>query len=179
MKKKLFILISILTISCSNDETNTQTDKTSINLITGINLRETSDDSELQLQFGNPNILTNNKFLIYPNPAGESVYILANENVTDVWLVSANPEKIYQDVNFNNILNTNLYSEQSIISHSNFSLNKQFSKDFSMNISPLAKGYYKVFVKMGGIIYWDNLYKYENEGDNEEQFNIINSFWAK
>ncbi|WP_291153554.1 hypothetical protein [Flavobacterium sp. UBA7680] len=179
MKKKLFILISILAISCNNDKTDTQTDKTSINLITGINLRETSDDSELQLQFGNPNILTNNKFLIYPNPVNESVNILAQENVTDVWLVSANPEKIYQDVNFNNILNTNLYSEQSIISHSIFSSNKQSSKNFSINISSLAKGYYKVFIKIGGIIYWDNLYKYENGGDNEEQFNTIKNFWTK
>lgn len=179
MKKKLFILISILAISCSNDKTDTQTDKTSINLITGINLRETSDNSEIQLQFGNPNVLTNNKFLIYPNPASESVYILANENVTDVWLVSANPEKIYQDVNFNNILNTNLYSEQSIISHSIFSLNKQSSKNFGLDISTLAKGYYKVFIKIGGIIYWDNLYKYENGGDNEEQFNTIKNFWTK
>ena len=41
MKKKLFIFISILAISCNKDEPNIQTDKTSINLITGVNFRNT------------------------------------------------------------------------------------------------------------------------------------------
>jgi hypothetical protein len=175
MKKPLFILISIWAISCNNDETNNQTDKNSINLVTGINCRQTSDDSGLKL--GNPNILVNNKFLLYPNPSNESVYILAQENVTDVWFVSANPEKIHQDINFTNIFNSNLYTEQSIISNSTFSLSGQTSNSFKMNIGTLAKGYYKVFVKIGGKIYWDNLYKYENQGNNEEQFNKINDFW--
>lgn len=175
MKNTLFILISILAISCNNDETDIQTDKNSINLVTGINCRQTSDD--LGLKLGNPNILVNNKFLLYPNPANESVQVLAQENVTDIWFVSANPEKIHQDINFTNIFNTNLYTEQSIISNSNFSFSGQTSNSFKMNIGTLPKGYYKVFVKIGGKIYWDNLYKYENQGNNEEQFNKINDFW--
>ena len=175
MKKKLFILISILAISCNKDETDVQTDKNSINLVTGINCRQTPDDTGLKL--GNPNVLVNNKFVLYPNPANESVYILAQENVTDVWFVSANPEKIYQEVNFSDILNTNLYTEQSIISNSNFTLSGQSSKSFKMNLGTLAKGYYKVFVKVGGKIYWDNLYKYEDQVVNEEQFSKINDFW--
>jgi hypothetical protein len=175
MKKKLFILISILAISCNKDETDVQTDKNSINLVTGVNFRQDTNDTGLKL--GNPNVLVNNKFLLYPNPANESVYILAQENVTDVWFVSANPEKIHQDVNFSNILSTNLYTEQSIITNSNFYLNGQSSNSFKMNIGTLAKGYYKVFVKIGGRIYWDNLYKYENQDNNEEQFNKINDFW--
>lgn len=175
MKKTLLILISIFAISCSNDETKVQTENTSIDLVTGLYFRQTSDDPGLQL--GNPNVLVNNKFLIYPNLANESVNILAKETVTDVWFVPANPEKIYQEVNFSTILNSNLYSEQSIISKSGFSVNGKSSNSFSMNIRTLAKGYYKVFVKIGGVIYWDNLYKYENQGDNEEQFNTINNFW--
>lgn len=177
MKNKLFLLISILALSCNKDETNNPTDKTALNLVTGINCRQTLDPDEIGLQLGNPNVLVNDKFKIYPNPANESVYISAQENVTDVWLVSAKPEKIHQDVNFNSILNIDLYSEQSIISNSNFSLNRQSSNSFKMNIGTLAKGYYKVFVKIEGKIYWDNLYKYENQGNNEEQFNKINDFW--
>ncbi|WP_269224459.1 hypothetical protein [Flavobacterium sp. IMCC34518] len=173
--KRLFILISILAISCNKDETGVQTDKNSINLVTGINFRQDIDGTVLKL--GNPNVLVNNKFLLYPNPANESVYILAEENVTDVWFVSANPEKIYQEINFNNVLSTNLYNEQSIISNSNFSISGQTSNSFKMNIGTLAKGYYKVFVKIGGKLYWDNLYKYENQGSNEEQFSKINDFW--
>jgi hypothetical protein len=175
MKKKLFILISILALSCNKDETKVQTDRTAINLVTGVNFRETSGDSGLKL--GNPNVLVNNKFKIYPNPANELVYISAQENVTDVWFVTANPEKIHQDANFSSILNTNLYSEQSIISHSNFTLSGQSSNSFSINIGALKKGYYRVFVKIGGEIYWDNLYKNENQGSSEEQTTSIINFW--
>jgi len=85
--------------------------------------------------------------------------------------------EIHQDINFTNIFNSNLYTEQSIMSNSTFSLSGQTSNSFKMNIETLAKGYYKVFVKIGGKIYWDNLYKYENQGNNEEQFNKINDFW--
>ena len=174
MKKRLLILISILSLSCNNDETSNP-DNTELNLVTGINCRQTSND--LPLQLGNPNVLVNNKFVIYPNPANEIVNISSQENVTDVWLVRANPEKIYQNVNFSSILNTNLYTEQSIVTNSDFSLNGQSSNGISMNIGTMERGYYRVFVKIGGIIYWDNLYKFENDGDNEEQFNEISNFW--
>ncbi|RYJ36443.1 hypothetical protein NU08_4509 [Flavobacterium anhuiense] len=175
MKKILFILISLLAVSCSNDDKTPETDKTSINLVTGINVRNTADDTGLYL--GNPNTLANQKFVLYPNPANETVYILAEQNVTNVWIVPATAEKIYQDFNFSSILNNNLYSEQSIISNSNLSLNGLSTNNPKLNISTLAKGYYKVFIKSGGVIYWDNLYKYESNGNNEEQFNTIKNFW--
>ena len=149
----MLFLISILSLSCNNDETHNP-DKTALNLVTGINCRQTSDDITLRL--GNPNVLVNNKFVIYPNPVNEVVYILAQENVTDIWLVPANPEKIYQNVNFNSILNTNLYTEQSIVTNSDFSLNGQSSNGISMNIGTLQKGYYRIFVKIGGIIFYDS-----------------------
>lgn len=174
MIKKVLFIISIFSLSCSNDG-NSNPEKTALSLVTGINCRQTADDSPLQL--GNPNVLVNDKFIIYPNPANEVVNISAQEGITDVWLVPANPEKIYQNVNFGSVLNTNLYTEQSIISNSDFSLNEQFSNGLSMNIGTLEKGYYKVFVKIGGMIYWDNLYKYDNQGNNEEQFSVINNFW--
>ncbi len=174
MKKTIFILLTILTISCNSDETINPTNSNAINLVTGINFRQNFDDPPLQL--GNPNILVNNKFVIYPNPANATVYLLAQQNVTDVWIVPANPEKIYQDLDFSTILNTNLYSEQSIISNSNFSLTAQSSTNLSLNIGTLAKGYYRVFVKIGGDIYWDNLYKNDN-GSNPEQMAAIVNFW--
>lgn len=174
MKKKIVLLISILSLSCNNDKTSS-TDKTAIKLATGINCRQNFDDPTQKL--GNPNSLVNNKFVIYPNPAIESFYILAQENVTDVWLVPATPQKIYQDVNFGSILNTNLYTEPSIISLSNLSLNGQSSTGFSVNIRTLTKGYYKVFVKMGGVLYWDILYKYDSQENTETQFTTLHNFW--
>lgn len=174
MKKTIFILFTILTISCNNsDETINPTNSTDINLVTGINFRETADDPSFEL--GNPNILINNMFVIYPNPANLTVILSSTQNITDVWIVPASPEKIYQDLDFSTILNTNLYNEQSIISNSNFSLTAQSSTNLSLNIGTLATGYYRVFVKIGGNIYWDNLYK--NNGSSPEQMAEIVNFW--
>jgi hypothetical protein len=50
--KKIFILISILALSCNKDETDILTDKTALNLVTGINCRHTKDQNEIVLQLG-------------------------------------------------------------------------------------------------------------------------------
>ncbi|WP_298220942.1 hypothetical protein [Flavobacterium sp.] len=174
MKKVLFILLIISALGCNKDESNPVTDPLTMNLVTGINFRQTTDD--LPLKLGNPNILVNNKFLIYPNPAGQALNFLAEGNVTNIWFVPANPEKIHQNVNFSNILNTNIYSEQSIISNSDLSSAQQSSNNIIVNIKTLEKGYYKVFVKIGGEIYWDNFYKHETDWD-EEKLSEITNFW--
>ncbi|MFC0076648.1 hypothetical protein ACFFLS_06340 [Flavobacterium procerum] len=175
MKKTLFILISLLAISCSNDDDSPKTDKTSISLVTGVTFRDTADDTGLQL--GNPNSLANQRFVLYPNPANEFTYILAEQNVTDVWFVSAKAEKIYQDFNFSTVLNSNLYSEQTIILRSALSLSGLSTSNPRLNTSTLAEGYYKVFIKSGGVIYWDNLYKYDSENHDEAHMNAIKNFW--
>ena len=144
-------------------------------LVTGVNFRQSFDDTPLRL--GNPNVLVSNKFVMYPNPANESVYVAAQENVTSVWVVPANPEKIHQDVNFGSVLNTNLYSEESINSHSDFSLDGQSTDNINVNLSTLEPGYYKVFVKIGGTIYWDNLYKNDSQGSTEGSINALINFW--
>lgn len=173
MKKTIILLILILALSCNSD--NDQTNNTSLNLVTGVNFRQSPDD--LSLQLGNPNVLVNDKFIMYPNPAIETLQIVTQENVSDIWIVTAKPEKIYQDLDFSNVLNTNLYSEQSVIYNSEISLNGQSSDNIAMNIEGLEKGYYRVFVKIGGVLYWDNLYKNDDQGNSEEHIASLINFW--
>ena len=163
-----------MALSCSKDNGG-QTDKTNMNLVTGLKCRQSPDDLDLQL--GNPNVLVNNQFTVYPNPVNETLFIAAQDNITDVWVVPAHPEKIYQTINFGSVLNSGLYTETNIIAQSGFSLNGQSSNFASLNVGALSKGYYKVFVKIGGVLYWDNIYKYNNQESNESQFAAISSFW--
>jgi hypothetical protein len=172
MKKSLFLAIAIVTLSCSSD--NALTDKTALKLVTGVTFRQSPEDIPLQL--GNPNTFVANKFVIYPNPVNEWFQITALESITDVWVVPASAEKIHRDVNFNTVLNTGLYTEQTINFNADASLNGQSATALNMNIASLPKGYYKVFVKIDGVIYWDNLYKYDDSG-NEEQITDLINFW--
>jgi len=177
MKKILLILLTIITLSCNHEDTTTTTptDKTSINLVTGITCRQAPDDAPTQ--FGNPNTLVNNKFTIYPNPAVNLFYVISQENVSAAWIVPATPEKIYQEFNFGTILNTNLYTETTIISHSILSMGPQSSDTFSIDITTLEKGYYKLFVKIGTQIYWDNFHKYGDQPTHEEQGAALINYW--
>lgn len=173
MKKVLFFLLAIVVLGCVSE--NDGPEKTALKLITGLTLRQNFDDTPFQL--GNPNTLTADKFVIYPNPANETFVVFADENVSNVWVVPANPQKIYQDVDFSTVLNNDLYSEQTLASNSDSWLSGQTSNTVSMDISDLEPGYYKVFVKIGGEIYWDNLYKYDEQLNDEAPFNALADFW--
>ena len=174
MKKLLFLVFFVLAIACNSDENN-QPAKTAQNLVTGINMRQNFDDTMYTL--GNPNVLTGGKFVIYPNPANDVVIVMAEENISDVWIVPANADKIYQDEDFTSILNSGLYTAQSIVSNAQYSLNGQSAMNTDLDISNLEEGYYRIFVKIDGEIYWDNLYKYGGDGDNAQQFAAILNFW--
>lgn len=176
MRKKIILLfVLIIIISCNSDENNNITDKTDLNLVTGFYGRETGEDPPIK--YGNPNIFINDKFVIFPNPVTNFFSIKTDKSITNVWFVPANAEKIHADVNFNNVLNSNLYSEASIASQSKFTLSAESASFLSLDVRTLQKGYYKVFVKIDGQIYWDNLYKYGNEYGNESQFETLYNFW--
>lgn len=171
MKKNLLLLLSILALSCTSDD---ETSNSDMKLVTGVTFRQNPDDTPFQL--GNPNTLINGKFVMYPNPAINTAFIAATENVSDVWIVPANAKKSYQNTDFGSILNNSLYSEQSIIQNSDYSLNGQAASGISLDVSSLDEGYYRVFVKIDGQIYWDNLYK-NDSGSSEEEITALINFW--
>ena len=88
MKKLLLTLNVVFDLSCTSDSDTT--DKKALKLVTGVTFRQNFDDAPLQL--GNPNAFINNKFLIYPNPAHNDVFVAATGTITDVWIVPATPQ---------------------------------------------------------------------------------------
>jgi hypothetical protein len=185
MKKILFLLISLSTLACNNDDSNPnnndddnnndQTEMLSINLVTGINLRETIDQDPLRL--GNPNVFVNNQFSVYPNPASHIIIINSPHTITDIYFISSIPEKIYQNVEFNEVLNSDLYSESTISSQAILELNDQTSSSIDIDVTNLDPGYYKIFIKTNGMFFWDNFYKLDNLIDYNIQIDTISDFW--
>lgn len=172
--KKLVVFMAALALGCSSsDEGGAET--TSMDIVTGITFRQNFDDAPLQL--GNPNVLVDGKFVVYPNPANDVVILQAESAVSDVWIVPARARKIYQDVNFGSVLTNGLYPEATISSNSDFSLNGQSASTLSLNISALPPGYYRVFAKIGGQLYWDNLYKNDADGGSENEIAAIMAYW--
>ncbi|MBU2974595.1 hypothetical protein [Zobellia sp. B3R18] len=173
MKKMTIIFALLVSISCSNDdENNNSMSETNIELVTGINIRNSEFSAPIKL--GNPNVLTDNKFTAYPNPPAGALSLSASENISDVWFASANAEKIYEQTDFNSILNLGLYSESEIKLNPEIELNDLNSKNLVLNLKDLNSGYYKVFVKINGNVYWDNIYIPESNFEIDDLINFWN-----
>ena len=134
MKKILFLSIVLILNSCNKDDADDNISNTSIDLVTGINFRQSVDDTPLVL--GNPNIYINNTFVNYPNPSNGTLYLSANATVSKVWIIPANANKIHQQVDFNSLLNSGTYSESQIQAKSQLELNN-LNSSTSFIIRPL------------------------------------------
>jgi hypothetical protein len=154
MKNVFYTCLVLLAFGCSNDKATP--DQTAIDLVTGITFRQAPDDSPQV--FGNPNVRVSNQFVLYPNPVHQTILLESPSLITSVWVVPAHAQKIYQTANFATILNASTYSETAISSHATLSLSGQSNNTVTMTIATLPEGYYRVFVKIGGTLYWDNLY---------------------
>jgi len=173
---KLFygILIGLLILSsCSNDDdTNISINETDIDLVTGINIRN-SEFSEV-IQLGNPNVFSNNQFIAYPNPPAGVLSLSSSQNISDVWIRPANANRIHQETDFNSILNSDLYVETQIQSNSELEFSNLSFLNLDLNLESLNSGYYKVFTKINGEIYWENIFVAENNFEIEYLINYWN-----
>lgn len=173
MKRMTIILALLILISCSNDdENNNSTSETNIELVTGINIRNSEFSAPIKL--GNPNVLTNNQFIAYPNPPAGALSLSAPENISDVWITSANAEKIYQQTDFSTILNSDLYAESEIELNAEIEAIDLNSTNIVLNLENLSSGYYRVFVKINGTLYWDNIYIPESNFEIDDLINYWN-----
>jgi hypothetical protein len=175
MKRILLVLVVASIFGCNSDESNDQTDMLDLNLVSGINLRETADQEPLKL--GNPNIFVNNQFSVFPNPASDVVNVSSQNIISDIYFLSATAEKIHQYFDFNVGINSNTYQESTISSLSSLKLNNQDEAILNVDVSNLETGYYRVFIKTNGLLFWDNFYKLDNQTDSNIQIDNIIDFW--
>jgi|TARA_R100000479_G_scaffold28896_1_gene11250 hypothetical protein len=178
MKNITILLAFIILVSCSNDDNKTNTEnnfsETDINLVTGINIRNSENGNGTPL--GNPNIYKNDTFTAFPNPPIGVLTLQTNNlknTISNIWVTPANAKKIYQETDFNEILSSSLYTENQIDSNATLKLLNQSSSSLSINLESLQPGYYKVFVELDGKLYWDNFYK---AGDIFEIDDLI-TYW--
>lgn len=174
IKRPVLVMAILMAMSCNKKDDTGKTDlpdETALSLVTGINARETPD--QLPLTLGNPNVLTLSTLSVYPTVPRSIINIASNNTITSVWIIPATAEKIYQEVDFGNVLNSSLYAESELETTSIISLNNQSSNVLSVDLESTPTGYYRVFAKISGVIYWDNIYVLD---DSEEIEDLID-FW--
>jgi len=177
----VYVSLVFLLFSCSNDDDNTNgLDFTAIDLVTGIDVAENSYSQGYRL--GNPNNRMPKNFSstsIYavPNPASNNLFlelIQTDELITDVWFVKANAQMIFQEINFEEILNENTYTTSQISQVSINAINDLSTSNLLINLEGYEAGYYKVFINTNESLYWDNIYIDNDDLDITELFESWN-----
>jgi hypothetical protein len=172
MKKIIILLITILIFNCNSEDSNSIVE-TELSLLTGINLIDNNGNPNGK--FGNPNILINNQITVYPIPVKNVIFINSNENISTVWIIPAIAEKIYQQTDFNTKLNTDTYNENQIKSTAEIESLDINKNSFSLNLSTLKSGYYRIFMKIDNSLYWENIYI--PNGDEGFGLESLKNFW--
>mgnify|MGYP001280564072 FL=1 len=176
VKNITFLFSFLLFYSCSGNEDNLSLkSETDILLVTGIILRD--NQGQYNGKLGNPNVFGSNNLSIAPNPVRDRLYISCLDSkctLSDVWFVPAVAEKVYQLTDFNSLLNSSLYEESQIESNAELTFKNKDKRNMYLNIESLKAGYYKVFVKINGIVYWENIFVHRGGLKFEEMVD----FWG-
>lgn len=172
MKAILFILSFFTILACNTDQANNEFPlETELRVVTGINLLPESGPSPIIL--GNPNIFIDKSIIsIYPNPVVNNLSLRSTGQITDVWILSAQPQKIYQDIDFDTVLNSSTYSETEIINAASLKIENHTGTRANLNLENLNPGYYRVFVKVDNTLMWDNIL-YLDDADIQD----VLDFW--
>jgi hypothetical protein len=170
MKKILFACLLLFVLSCSSDSS---TGQDAIDLVTGVTFRQTPED--LPMELGNPNVWVNNQFILYPNPVKQHLLLVSQTPISDIWIIPAHAQKIYQSVDYSTVLTTTTYSEAAVADHASISIDALTSTVVDVNVESLTEGYYRVFVKIDGVLYWDNVYV--DPVNTEEHIAEVIGFW--
>ncbi|MBO3116851.1 hypothetical protein J4050_08840 [Winogradskyella sp. DF17] len=174
-KYLVILFVSAIFLSCSDDDVDNTTNlETAIDLVTGINAKQ---DTNSIFQLGNPNVrmpigFTSLSIIAFPNPVNSALNISlsqTNEVITNVWLVRANAEKIFQDTDFDAIYTENTYTIDEVSQASIQEFNGFSNNEIILNLEGLDTGYYRVFIKTDDSLYWDNIYV-DNDGVDITEF---------
>ncbi|WP_439152408.1 hypothetical protein [Winogradskyella sp.] len=170
------ILLLFTLLACSSDDNNNNgNNEIDIDLVTGIFARQDSFSAGFRL--GNPNVrmplsISSTSIVAFPNPVNNFLSIeisQTNEVITDVWLVSANANQIFQDTDFDEVYNENTYTINQISQVSIQSFNDLSNTNLMLNLESFETGYYRVFIKTDQSLFWDNIYV-DNDGVNITEF---------
>ena len=173
VKNITFLFSFLLFYSCSGNEDNLSLkSETDILLVTGIILKD--NQGQYVGKLGNPNVFGSNNLSIAPNPVDDRLWISSVYTLSNVWFVPAVAEKVYQLTDFNSLLNSSLYEESQIESNAELTFKNKDKRNMYLNIESLKAGYYKVFVKINGIVYWENIFVHRGGLKFEEMVD----FWG-
>jgi len=177
------LLILLILTSCSNDQADIRGTEMDAPVLTGFNFRD--DDGNPLNTLGIPNvrtvlntndIKTSCKIVVYPNPARDNVSValyFPNKNATAyIWLVkgTVTDELLNYSVDGNML---NLVVQGNPVVQYSFEITEvnsnsgeggikppggsERSNSVALNLSTVPEGYYRIYVRIGDALLYDNI----------------------
>jgi hypothetical protein len=172
MKKVIIgLLMAVVFIACGdNDEEDF--DPTRLDIVTGINV--TNSSGQIVQVLGNPNVSSNGSISIFPKPAFETIRIVANSSIRNIWMVRGTPSRAFFDTNFQQVFADNPFQQSEVEASSFRAFENLNGNNIDLNLADINQGYYRVFVQLeNNTIVSDNIYL---QGSSTVDINDIN-FW--
>ena len=170
----LLLLLGFCFAGCNEDEVQTTASATSLEIVTGIFLRDVNGQPLGKL--GNPNVKQDGTSFS-PNPAEGQVFIFSDTAISTVWIVPANKNTNFPNENFSVLLENVQYEEAELNSKSIRSFTTNGSTIFALRIDDFPTGYYRIFYLLeNGNLLWDNIYIYKDEPFSDI-LNRLNDDW--
>lgn len=157
MKKiAAYLFVFALFIACGDSDSE-DFDPTRVDLVTGMFL--TTPEGVITEEWGNPNLPSNPRVTVFPNPASGMVRVVTSDPIQNVWFVSGFPSRRFFDTNFEQVFAQNPYEVASIESSSVRSFENINGTNISLNLEGLGQGYYRLFIQFqDNSLTWDNFY---------------------
>lgn len=164
-----YIILFIAVTSCTKEDTETRLPEFDAPKLTGFILK--TDFGEIYKTIGVPNIKWGNEsndrnspyyFSIYPNPCFDLLFVHfktpAEGELKKIWIVQANVENQVAGA-FIGINNAN----NIVVGGSPLFQAETTSNSIHLNLTLLPEGYYRIYIKVGEHLLYDNLIIYRSK----------------
>lgn len=156
MRFLLPIFIMFFFLSCGEDPEQLRTGELVSPICTGFGYKSSSNQFLGNVGVVNNNLIASNKLsrlAVFPIPASEYLTVSLNTNEPkNIWLVRANAsQEISKQISFLNAQVISVGGEP-IISIKDFT-----EEELLIDVSRLAKGYYRLYLKIQKDLLWENL----------------------
>ncbi len=163
--------VILLLFSCDPDPVSNELDQEDLCLVTGMQFRDAA--GQLIGLVGNPNISVND-VIVFPIPGDGTIFIQANNELSNVWLIPAEKTLEFQDVDFSS---QNVLYSSSVLDEKSNMIWDVGGNNAVFDLSSFPIGYYRLIcLSANGEINYDNLYLDPSKSANEI-IDFLNGEW--
>lgn len=165
------LAFSLLISNCEDDDAGTNTDYTSLFIVTGLDFLDENGQPIGRWGFPNHNP---GAFAAFPNPSIGAISLFAQEDLLQVWLIPATCAADSVTMNITTLAAELEYSQNELddaqIASQSFPAG---TRQINLNFEDVPGGFYRLFYESTSGVFWQNIYIDPNASSFPNYFQLI------